>query len=241
MRKFYEKNEVLCAVLWIVAYCAVMSPLKGEFGYASGWMLLALAAFAAAITAFVAAGGLWGKYGLDGWPQNARRCLYFIPMWALATGNLWDGFAPSYSGAALLTATLSMLLVGYVEEMLFRGFLFRAMLANGKKTAAIVVCAVTFGIGHIVNLFAGQASFETLVQIAFAVAWGFILTMVAYRGRSLLPCILAHAMIDVFSLYGADNPIVDWVCIGLTIAGAAAYCVYLAKMKATEGVERGRA
>ena len=104
-----------------------------------------------------------------------KRYLYFIPMWVLATGNLWDGFAPSYRGMTLAIATLSMLLVGYVEELLFRGFLFKAMLGNGKATVAIIVSALTFGIGHIVNLFAGQASVETMLQILFAVSWGRVL------------------------------------------------------------------
>ena len=47
MRKLYEKREVLFAVLWIVAYCLTMTPVKGQFGYGGIWMLLVLAAFAA--------------------------------------------------------------------------------------------------------------------------------------------------------------------------------------------------
>lgn len=231
MRKLYEKHEVLFAVLWIVLYCVVMASLKGAFGYESPWALLALLAIAAGILAFVKANRLEEKYGLASWPKNGKKCLYFIPMWILATCNLWDGISLSYHGAAMAIATLSMILVGFVEEMLFRGFLFRGMLREGKTAVAIVVSALTFGMGHIVNLFAGQASFETFVQIFFAVAWGFLFTMVAYKGGSLLPCILAHAMIDVFALYGADNPLIDWISIGLTIAVSIVYCLYLARLK----------
>ena len=234
MRKLYEKKEIFFAVLWIVAYCAVMTTAKGRFGYGSGWCLLALAAFAAGITAVVLKWNLQDKYGLSGWPKNTKRFLYLIPMWVLATGNLWDGFAPSFQGAELAVATLSMLLIGYVEEMLFRGFLFKAMLGNGKPVAAIVVSAVTFGIGHIVNLLAGQASVETVLQILFAISWGFILTMVFYRCGSLIPCIIAHAMIDAFSLYGADNEVIDWIYMGCTIAVAILYCIYLGKAKKGE-------
>ena len=230
MRKLYVKREILFAVLWIVAYCAVMTTTKGQFGYGSGWCLLALAAFAAGITAVVLKWNLQDKYGLSGWPKNTKRFLYFIPMWILATGNLWDGFAPSFQGAELAVATLSMLLIGYVEEMLFRGFLFKAMLSNGKAVTAIVVSAVTFGVGHIVNLLSGQAGAETVLQILFAVSWGFILTMVFYRCGSLFPCIIAHAMIDAFSLYGADNEVMDRIYIGVTVAAAVLYCVYLGKV-----------
>ena len=30
MRKLYEKSEILFAVLWILAYCFVMAPIKGN-------------------------------------------------------------------------------------------------------------------------------------------------------------------------------------------------------------------
>ena len=234
MRKLYEKKEVLFAVLWIVAYCVVMTPIKGEFGYESGWWLLAMIVFAAGIMSFVKLNHLEEKYGLRGFPKDMKKYLFFIPMFILATGNLWAGFALSFKGIELLVATLSMMLVGFVEEMIFRGFLFKAMLGNGKTVPAIIVSAVTFGIGHIVNLFAGQASFETMIQVVFAVSWGFIFTMVFYKSGSLIPCIIAHAMIDVLSLYGADNELTDWIYIGLTIVTAILYCIYLSKLHSEE-------
>ena len=234
MRKLYEKKEILFAVLWIVAYCVILGTIRGNFGDESIYMLLALLVFTAGIIAFVKANHLEGKYGLAGWPKDMKKYLFFIPMWILATGNIWDGFAPSYRGASLVCATLSMILVGFVEEMIFRGFLFRAMLSKGKKPVAIIVSAVTFGIGHIVNLFTGQASFETVMQIVFAISWGFILTMVCYKSGSVIPCIIAHSMIDVLSLFGADNEIVDWVYIGVTIVTAIVYCIYLGRLQSSE-------
>ena len=124
-----------------------------------------------------------------------------------------------------------MMLIGFVEEMIFRGFLFRAMLANGNKAAAIIVSSVTFGIGHLVNLFAGQASFDTVMQVIFAVSWGFILTMVFYKSKSLIPCIIAHAMIDVFSVFGAENRLVDQIYILATVIVSIVYCIYLSRLK----------
>ena len=234
MRKLYEKKEILFAVLWIVAYCVILGTIRGNYGDESVAMLIALLVFAAGIIAFVKANHLEEKYGLAGWPKDMKKYLFFLPMWILATGNIWDGFAPSYRGASLVCATLSMILVGFVEEMIFRGFLFRAMLSKGKKPVAIIVSAVTFGIGHIVNLFTGQASFETVMQIVFAISWGFILTMVCYKSGSVIPCIIAHSMIDVLSLFGADNEIVDWVYIGVTIVTAIVYCIYLGRLQSSE-------
>ena len=234
MRKLYEKHEILFAVLWILLYCLVMSAIRGQFGLDSPWMPPALLLIAAAATALVLAWRLKEKYGLAGWPKDTKRFLWFIPMWIVATGNLWDGIAPSYQGMGQVFAVLSMLLVGYVEELLFRGFLFKALLADGKKVAAIVISSVTFGLGHIINLLSGQATFETLVQIVFAISWGFIFTMVFFKCGSLFPCILAHSMIDVLSLFGADNALVDWISIGATILVAIFYGLYLSKLKTPE-------
>ena len=163
MRKLYEKKELLFAVRWIVLYCVILGTIRGNFGDESICMLLALIVFAAGITAFVKGNHLEEKYGLAGWPKDRKMYLFFIPMWILAAGNIWDGFAPSYQGAALVTAVFSMILVGFVEEMIFRGVLFRALLGEDKPVVAIIVSAVTFGIGHIVNLFTGQTSLKTIM------------------------------------------------------------------------------
>ena len=232
MRKLYEKKEILFAVLWIVAYCVILGTIRGNFGDDSIYMFIALLVFTAGIIAFVKANHLEEKYGLVGWPKDLKKYLFFMPMWILATGNVWDGFAPSYQGTSLVIAAFSMILVGFVEEMIFR--VFKAMLREDKTIVAIIVSAVTFGIGHIVNLFTGQASFETVMQIIFAISWGFILTMVCYKGGSIIPCIIAHSMIDVLSLFGADNELIDWIYIGATIVVAIAYCLYLSRIHSPE-------
>ena len=55
--------------------------------------------------------------------------------------------------------------------------------------------------------------------------------MVCYKGGSIIPCIIAHSMIDVLSLFGADNELIDWIYIGVTIVVAIIYCTWLGKMK----------
>ena len=235
MKQLYEKKEILFAVLWIVAYCVVLGTIRGNFGDDSIAMLIALLVFTAGIITFVKTNHLEEKYGLAGWPKDMKRYLFFIPMWILATGNIWGGFSLSYHGVSLVIAALSMTLVGFVEEMIFRGFLFKAMLSKDKTTVAIIVSAVTFGVGHIVNLFTGQASFETVMQVIFAISWGFILTMVCYKSGSIIPCIIAHSVIDVLSLFGAENVIADWIYVGTTIIVAIIYSIYLGRLKTLKG------
>ena len=233
MKKLYEKNDLWFALSWIIAYCVITIPIRGNYGDESILMLLALAAIAAGILIFVKTSHLEQKYGLVKWRGHAKDYLYFLPMLILATGNLWDGFGMAYSGAAQVYAVLSMLLVGLVEELIFRGLLFRALLERDSTPVAITISAVTFGIGHIVNLLAGQGGSETLIQVFFAVAWGFLFTFAFYYPGSLLVCIAVHGLVDVFAKFSAERG--SYVYPVVTIIAAAVYCAYLSRKPAALG------
>ena len=180
MIKLYQKNELTFAIVCIVGYVLLVGNLR-TLGDDSPAMTLGLLAISLVLFLFVKNNGLMEKYGLDGWAKNSRQMLYFVPLWIVSSGNLWGGFSPRYQGLGLVCAIISFALVGFVEELLFRGFLFRAMLKDGNVRTAIIISSVTFGMGHIVNLLTGHALVETLVQIIFAVAIGFIFTMVFSR------------------------------------------------------------
>lgn len=238
MRKLYEKKPVLFAVLFIVLYCAVTIPIRGEYGDGSIQSLLGLSAVAATIAVVSSLIPLWKRLGVAAKPQNVRLCLCFLPMILLATGNVWDGFVMHYNGAALWYAIGSMALVGFVEEMIFRAFLFRALLRKDGPRVAVIVSAVTFGIGHIVNLLAGIPTAENLMMVVFAVAWGFVFTMVYYKSGSLLQCILIHAVVDVLSVVSAETTWGSWLYIGATVVIGGAYSLYLAKRVETPAIHR---
>lgn len=71
--------------------------------------------------------------------------------------------------------------------------------------SAIIVSSITFGAGHIVNLLNGQPLFETTIQILFAVAVGFTLVILFYKGRSLIPCIIFHGLNNSLSAIEKTN------------------------------------
>ena len=224
MRKFYENKPVLFAVLWIVAYVVLMAPLRGSYGDGSLQMLLGLVAISAAMLSVIRLLGIEKELGMTRWLQNGKKLFWL----------LWGGAGLRYDGITTVMAVLSFLLVGVAEEIVFRGFLFNGMKKTGSLTVAIVVSAVTFGMGHIVNLLTGHATAETLVQMVFAVAWGFLLTFAYLKGGSLLPCIVIHGLIDAFSVFARDNEAAHWAYIIATVAVAVAYCLYLRKQPTPE-------
>ena len=240
MKKLYEKSEITFAILWIVIYAVGMGTLQNNFGLDSLWHMLGLIVISVAIFLFVKKNGLMEKYGLAGWAKNSSAMLWFIPLWLLSCLNLFSGFQPDYPAPGLIYAAVSMAFVGFAEELIFRGFLFKAMLKDGNVKAAVIVSSVTFGMGHIINLFTGHELIATLTQVVFAVAMGFVFTLVFYKSGSLLPGILAHSFIDVCSVFAPDegsqrlNVIVHVVSLVVCVA----YGIYLMKRVETPRINR---
>lgn len=182
MKKLYEKSELTFAIVWIVVYCVLQSvanPLNKVIGieYAASAVFCVLQTIVLLI--FILKNNLRKRYGLCKSPVPAWRFLFYLPLIALASGNLWNGFALNYSPAATVCRIVCMLCVGFLEEVIFRGLLFVAIAKDNVKSA-IVISSITFGIGHIINLFNGSGMdfVNNLCQIVFAVAVGFLLVTI---------------------------------------------------------------
>ena len=209
MKKLYEKNELTFAIVWIVVYCVLQS-LANPLNKAIGGAYAASAAFCVLQTvvlfAFICKNNLRKRYGLCKSPVPACRFLYYVPLLILASGNLWNGFALHYSPVETALRVVCMLCVGFLEEEIFRGFLFKAIAKDNIKSA-VIISSVTFGIGHIINLFNGSGMdlVNNLCQIVLAIAVGFLLVTIFYRGGSLLPCILVHSAINTLGTFANDT------------------------------------
>lgn len=208
MKKLYEKNELTVAIVWIAVYCVLQS-LANPLNEIIGVQYAASAGFCILQTivlfAFIRKNNLQKRYGLCGSSLPARRFLYYVPLVILASGNLWNGAAVNYSPAETACRIACMLCVGFLEEVIFRGLLFRAIARDNIKSA-VIISSVTFGIGHIINLVNGSGMnlVNNLCQIVFDVAVGFLLVTVFYRGGSLIPCILVHSAINTLGTFAND-------------------------------------
>ena len=139
-----------------------------------------------------------------------------------------------YSFPETVLFIVSMCCVGFLEEVIFRGLLFRAMEKNDLKTA-IIVSALTFGLGHIVNLFngSGRDLRASIVQIIFAVMVGLVLVLIFYYGGSLISCILFHAANNALGAFSAEGNMDPRLELGLNLAVIivvlGGYALYLVK------------
>ena len=150
LKKLYEKSEIWFAVAWIIAYVFLASTgdnISAALGIDKSVTLPILIAMSAGLYFFVRKNGLTKKYGLCKSKLPAAKMLYYIPLLVLLTANLWYGVAMNQSLPETVLYVLAMFCVGFLEELIFRGLLFRAMARNGVKSA-IIVSSVTFGIGY---------------------------------------------------------------------------------------------
>ena len=236
LKKLYEKSELWFALVWIIAYCVLASVgdnLSSEIGVSKGITLPVLIILSVILYLFVKKNGLGEKYGLCKPQVPASKMLYYLPLIVLLTANFWFGVKMNASPIETVLYMLSMLCVGFLEEMIFRGFLFNAMAKNGVRSA-IIVSSLTFGIGHIINLINGSGAelLPNLLQVVYAVAVGFAFVMIYYKTKSLLVCIATHSLFNAASAF-ANETITDTqnVISAILIALiAAAYAVYIAVM-----------
>ena len=244
LKKLYEKSEIWFAVAWIIAYVVLASTgdnISADLGIDKIVTLPILIALSAVLYFFVRKNGLTEKYGLCKPRLPAARMLFYIPLLVLLTANLWYGTALNISPLETVLYVLSMFCVGFLEEMIFRGFLFQAMAKNGVKSA-IIVSSITFGIGHIVNLFNGSGAewLPNLLQVMYAVAIGFAFVMIYCKTKSLFSCILVHSVFNGLSAFANEAAVTTQreVISGLLLTAiGGGYALYLALAMKDENIK----
>lgn len=142
--------------------------------------------------------------GLRAFRGSGCAYLWFIPLVVISSCNLWLGVGMQHTVLETALYMLSMLCVGFLEEVIFRGFLYRAMRDEGTR-CAILISGVTFGIGHIVNLLNGAEFLPTLMQICYATAIGVLFTVIYHKSGSLVPCIISHCTVNMLSVFAVER------------------------------------
>lgn len=214
MRKLYEKNEVNFALVWIAIYVVVMNvaiQFCGGFDDLASKTVgqvivpaVCAAVLAAVSTRWIVRNGLCEKYGLCAFKGSGKTFLWFIPLIVMSFTNCKNGLGLTAPLAVSLLMMANMAVAGYVEEIIFRGFLFRGMAKNNLRSA-IVVSALTFGAGHIVNIGNTENTLGVLLQVGYAIVIGFLYTVIVYKGGSLWPCILSHMFINGSSVFALEQ------------------------------------
>lgn len=227
MKKIFEKHETLFCILLIVLYVVINSYCMQKFGLTDYRSAIINTIFSVALLVLIISLKRVSYYGLTK-VTNLKGYLYFIPLVLIISVNLWNGFNINNTSNEILFYILAMLNVGFIEEIIFRGFLFKMMEKDNVKSA-IIVSSITFGIGHIVNLLNGADFIATIIQICYAMAIGYLFVIIFYKSKSLVPCIIAHSLINCFSIFNVENKLSLYIAPIFLIVVPLTYAIYINK------------
>ena len=225
LRKIFDKHETLICILLIVVYVLVNSFCMQNFGVADYRSTLINTAFSAMLLLLIVGLKDTAYYGFQK-VKDPKRYLYFLPLVLIVSVNFWNGVHIQNSSEEIIFHILTMLNIGFIEEIIFRGFLFRLMEKDNVK-AAIIVSSISFGIGHIVNLLNGAELVPTLLQIGYAASVGYLFVVIFYRSGSIWPCILTHSLNNAFSIFNVDNVVARYVAPVFLIIFPLAYAILI--------------
>lgn len=205
LQKTYEKNELRFALFWIIVYCAVNSlanVLSNAAGINSAFNFAFNLILSLILLGWIKYAGVWQTYGICKTSIPARNFLWYLPLILLCSHNLWHGAVMNLPVLDTAFYVCNMSCVGLLEEVIFRGFLFKALAKDNAKTA-ILISSITFGLGHLINLVngSGMGLLDNLCQVFGAIAIGYLFVILFHRGKSLWPCIIAHGVINIFSAF----------------------------------------
>ena len=235
MKKLFEKNEITFAVTLIVVY-VVGSSIMMNISEAVGMQFLCEMIFnivmSAVIFLFIRKNDLTKYLGLCRSEVPAEKMLFYIPLLLPAVMPIFFGIGLSYSPMEMVFRTVSMICVGFLEEIIFRGFLFKGI-CKSNVTRAIVISSVTFAVGHIVNLLNGYDIVQQVIQIVYAVCVGFMLVFVFYRTGSIIMCVAFHSINNSLTAFATTDwgeaSALNMIMLAVRLVIMVAYTVYIVK------------
>ena len=225
MKKILEKNELFLSLSLIILYVVINSYCMQSFGLYSYKSSIINTVFSIFLIILMIILKRTSYYGITK-VTNLKEYLYFIPLLLIISVNLWNGINISNKINEIVFYIITMLNIGFIEEIIFRGFLFK-MMAKDNVKRAIIVSSITFGIGHIINLFNGADVILTLFQVVYAISIGFLFVIIFYKSKSLIPCIITHSLVNALSVFNIDNTLSMYIApIFLTIVPII-YTIYI--------------
>lgn len=233
LTRMREVHPVWHSVAWIVIYIIVfnlgeaVSAALGQPGVATAPLLLLVSV---GLVIGLSADGQLAHFGLR-LPRRTTLTptLYFLPLLVMAVLQLTKGIDRRLDAVDVLLVVAVMVAVGFLEELLFRGFLYRAVAARRGVTTAVVVSGLTFGLGHILNLARGYTGVEQLVQIVVAVAVGVVLALLVAVTGSILPGVVFHVLFNVSGSVSAESEPTELVLAGVVVVISIAYSAFLVR------------
>lgn len=151
--------------------------------------------------------GWWKQIGFVAVKKGGMK--FLLPILAISllilTGTWLDEGSQKWllgfdSPMQLLSLIAVILMLGFVEEGVFRGALFYGLSTKFTPLFTVILTALLFGVFHFVNLFQGAPFDQTLYQVIHAGAMGFLYAALRLRLGAIWPLMILHGFWD-FALF----------------------------------------
>ena len=108
----------------------------------------------------------------------------------------------------ILVFVITMFLIGFNEEMVFRGMLLNLFLdkfGNSKKgiLTSVIASGVIFGSVHLTNIFSGVSVGSAIIQAIEAALLGILFAEIYLRSGNIWITVIAHALTDFASMFSS--------------------------------------
>ena len=120
------------------------------------------------------------------------KLFFYISKGKIYTNN---NFNIDFIVSFIVRFIVILISTAFFEEVLYRGFLISGLKGFGlSDNVCNAVQAIFFGISHAMSW--GTPSLVFLLSLAAQAMMGYALGKLYYKTKSLLPCILFHALLD---------------------------------------------
>lgn len=217
--KLSPKISIKIAAIYIFVMGIGMFTMRYIFGYSYtnpdmvyvlGWIEVVLSSIAIFTVIKFSS---WKQIGFG--KIRLKHILWLLPYFAIFLLLLSQVFVSlnvngisSLQLKLLIATAITTLLVGFSEELMFRGIVLRGMLAKYGIYKSMFISAVAFMLLHVVNVLGGLSVQAMLVQLVIVFISGLLLAPVVLKLRSLIPLIIYHFLWD-FSMMSSQIASVD--------------------------------
>jgi len=146
---------------------------------------------------------------LGWWPSVLRdrtrlggpaRFIPWVVVAALVTGLVAYGGLGSTPMETLLWTAALVLLVGFCEELAFRGLVLTGVRGSTSELHAWLISSVLFGLLHLGNALTGEDLMQAGLHVLTAFVSGSLLYMIRRTTGFLVVAMLVHALFDFTAL-----------------------------------------
>jgi uncharacterized protein len=226
------RKAVLAALGYIAIMAVGMFTAGHVFGISYGDTeivnVLVFFELAMSVYAIIMARRIFGHWHCGFGPIDWSGMWWLVPAFLVMAALFAAAFLTGTVGVSLLVLTVivTMCLVGFSEELMFRGIVLKGALSEVSMGKAILISSALFSSLHAVNVLAFVPLDGMVQQLILTFIFGLAMACYALRVNSLVPLIIFHALWDMVQflggLWGSDFGFLIPIGIVVNAIGGAA-------------------